>query len=331
MLRYSIVVPVYNEEEVIRECWQRLSKVMGKTGEEYEIIFINDGSRDRTLELAEEICREDSAVRVINFSRNFGHQIAVTAGMEYSKGQAVVIIDADLQDPPEVILSMIEKWKQGYDVVYGKRSERKGETFFKRLTAKFYYRILDSMTTVDIPVDTGDFRLIDRKVCDTMNSLTEKNRYVRGLVSWVGYKQTAVEYVREERFAGSTKYPLKKMLKLAGDGIMSFSYKPLKIAGIMGSLISFASFLYIIIIFFQKFFTNTTIPGWSSILAVMLFLNGVTLIMHSITGEYIGRIYEETKNRPLYIVRDTIGFEEKAGADRDDFTDRKGMEGRNQK
>jgi dolichol-phosphate mannosyltransferase len=230
--------------------------------------------------------------------------------MEYSKGQAVVIIDADLQDPPQVILSMIEKWKEGYDVVYGKRSKRKGESWFKKITAKLFYRFLNSMTSVDIPVDTGDFRLIDRKVCDTMNSLTEKNRYVRGLVSWVGYKQVEVEYVREERFAGETKYPLKKMIKLAADAIVSFSYKPLKLAGLIGVLLSLCSFVYLIIIILQKLFTDTTVAGWASILAVMLFFNGVTLVLQSINGAYIGRIYEETKNRPLFIVRDTIGIEE---------------------
>lgn len=310
MIKYSIIVPMYNEEEVIHESYKRLTKVMESTNESYEIIFINDGSRDKTLEIAEELCQKDKHLKVINFSRNFGHQIAVTAGMEYSSGQAVVIIDADLQDPPEVILQMIEKWKEGYDVVYGRRLKRKGETFFKKITAKLFYRFLDSMTSVTMPVDTGDFRLIDRKVCDTMNSLTEKNRYVRGLVSWVGYKQTAVEYVREERFAGETKYPLKKMLKLAADAIMSFSYKPLKIAGFVGALLSVFSFIYLIIIIWQRLFTNTTVTGWASILAVMLFFNGVTLILHSVTGEYIGRIYEETKNRPLYIVRDTIGFEQ---------------------
>lgn len=310
MIKYSIIVPMYNEEEVIHESYKRLTKVMESTNESYEIIFINDGSRDKTLEIAEELCQKDKHLKVINFSRNFGHQIAVTAGMEYSSGQAVVIIDADLQDPPEVILQMIAKWKEGYDVVYGRRLKRKGETFFKKITAKLFYRFLDSMTSVTMPVDTGDFRLIDRKVCDTMNSLTEKNRYVRGLVSWVGYKQTAVEYVREERFAGETKYPLKKMLKLAADAIMSFSYKPLKIAGFVGALLSVFSFIYLIIIIWQRLFTNTTVTGWASILAVMLFFNGVTLILHSVTGEYIGRIYEETKNRPLYIVRDTIGFEQ---------------------
>lgn len=310
MIKYSIVVPVYNEEEVIMETYRRLTEIMEQTKEEYEILFINDGSRDLTMEQIKSICEKDKRIKLINFSRNFGHQIAVTAGMEYSKGQAVVIIDADLQDPPEVILTMIKKWKEGYDVIYGKRLKRKGESWFKKITAKFFYRFLNSMTSVDIPVDTGDFRLIDRKVCDTMNSLTEKNRYVRGLVSWVGYKQIAVEYVREERFAGETKYPLKKMLKLAADAIFSFSYKPLKLAGLLGIILSFCSFLYLIIIIIQKLFTNTTVVGWASILAVILFFNGVSLVIQSINGSYIGRIYEETKNRPLFIVRDTIGLDD---------------------
>lgn len=309
MIKYSVIVPMYNEEEVIHESYKRLTEVMTKTKESYELIFINDGSRDRTLEIATDLCEKDNHMRLINFSRNFGHQIAVTAGMENSCGQAVIIIDADLQDPPEVMLEMIKKWKEGYDVVYGKRLKRKGETIFKKFTAKMFYRFLNAMTTVDMPVDTGDFRLIDRKVCDTMNSLSERNRYIRGLVSWVGYKQTSVEYVREERFAGETKYPLKKMIKLAGDAILSFSYKPLKMAGVLGVLLSFASFLYLIVIICQRIFTTSTVPGWTSILAVILFFNGVTLILHGVTGEYIGRIYEETKNRPLYIIRDKLGFD----------------------
>ena len=313
MIRYSVVIPAYNEELVIGECYQRLTEVMESTAKEYELIFINDGSRDTTPELLNKMAKRDSRVKVIHFSRNFGHQTAVSAGMDYAAGQAVIIIDADLQDPPEVILKMIEKWKQGYDVVYGKRLQRRGETWFKKITAKLFYRFLNYMTTVDIPIDTGDFRLIDRKVCEAMKGLTEKNRYVRGLVSWVGFKQTAVEYVREERFAGETKYPLKKMVKLAVDATMSFSYKPLRIAGFIGMGLSFASFVYLVVIIFQKLFTDTTVPGWASLIAVMLFFNGVSLILQSVTGEYVGRIYEETKNRPLYIISEKIGFEEQEG------------------
>ncbi len=311
MIKYSIVVPAYNEEEVLHETYRRLTEVMVQTKEAYEIIFINDGSRDRTCEIIEELCEKDKSIKLINFSRNFGHQIAVTAGMEYSSGQAVVIIDADLQDPPHIILEMIKKWKEGYDVVYGQRLKREGETFFKKLTAKCFYRFLNMMTSMKIPVDTGDFRLMDRKVCDVMNTIHEKNRYVRGLVSWVGFRQTAVEYKRDSRFAGETKYPLRKMLKLASDAILSFSYKPLRLAGIVGSLLSLCSFIYLIVVVAQKLIANTTQPGWASLFAVILFFNGVSLILNSITGEYIGRIYEETKNRPLYIVRETRNLGEK--------------------
>lgn len=310
MIRYSIVVPVYNEELVAKESYKRLKQVMDSTQEEYELIFVNDGSRDKTEEIISEICKQDKNVRLINFSRNFGHQTAITAGMDYSSGQAVVVIDADLQDPPEVILEMIAKWKEGYDVVYGQRLKRKGETFFKKVTAKMFYRLLAAMTSVDIPVDTGDFRLIDRKVCDVMSSLTEKNRYVRGLVSWVGFRQTAVTYVRDERFAGETKYPLKKMLKFAMDGITTFSYKPLKISTYIGFLVSALSFVYLIVVLCLRLFTDTTVTGWASTLAVSLMFNGVILMMLGIIGEYIGRIYDETKNRPLYIVREKKGFGE---------------------
>lgn len=308
VIKYSVVVPVYNEELCIEVTHRHLTKVMSSTEEDYEIIYVNDGSRDKSMELISEISEKDNRAKLINFSRNFGHQIAITAGMHYSAGQAVVVIDADLQDPPEVIIDMIKKWKEGYDVVYGKRISRKGETVFKKVTAKLFYRFLNSMTSVDIPVDTGDFRLIDRKVCDSMNGLSEKSRYVRGLVSWVGYKQIGVEYVREERFAGETKYPFKKMIKLASDAIFSFSYKPLKIAGVIGWGVSGLGFIYLLIIVWQKLFTDTTIEGWASTIAILLFFSGISLILHSIVGEYVGRIYEETKNRPLYIVRDTVGF-----------------------
>lgn len=315
MIRYSVIVPAFNEEAVIEETHRRLREIMDSLEEEYEIIFVNDGSRDKTEKIISGLCDRFDGTRLINFSRNFGHQLAVTAGMAYSSGQAVVIIDADLQDPPEVIVQMIEKWKEGYDVVYGQRLRRKGETVFKKFTAKCFYRLLNRMTDVSIPVDTGDFRLIDRKVCDVMNQFTERNRYVRGMVSWVGFRQASVEYVREERYAGTTKYPLKKMMKLAMDAILSFSYKPLKLAGFIGVLLSLVSFIYLIVIICQKLFTDTTVTGWASMLCVILFFNGVTLILNSINGQYIGRIYEETKNRPLYIVADKKGFKEQENDD----------------
>jgi glycosyltransferase involved in cell wall biosynthesis len=307
---YSVIVPMFNEEEVIEHTYDRLKQVMDMTDEPYELVFVNDGSKDRTVELISMIADFDPNVRLINFSRNFGHQIAITAGMDYAKGDAVVVIDADLQDPPEVILKMIDKWKEGYEVVYGKRLKRKGETMFKKVTAKLFYRTLRSLTNVEIPVDTGDFRLIDRKVCDVLRGLKEKNRFVRGLVSWIGFRQTMVEYEREERYAGVTKYPLKKMIAFAVDGITSFSYKPLKIATYVGFTLSLTSFVYLLVVLFQKLAMGGTVAGWASIVAVNLLFNGIILMLLGLIGEYIGRIYEESKNRPLYIIREVQGFPE---------------------
>lgn len=306
-VKYSVIVPMYNEEEVIEHTYERLKQVMDGTGEAYELIFVNDGSRDRTVELVSMICEFDRNIRLIDFSRNFGHQIAISAGMDYARGEAIVVIDADLQDPPEVILDMIAKWKDGYEVVYGKRLKRKGETLFKKMTAAMFYRLLRSMTSVDIPLDTGDFRLIDRKVCDVLRGLKEKNRFVRGLVSWIGFRQTSVEYVREERFAGETKYPLKKMIGFALDGITSFSYKPLKIATYVGFTLSIGSFLYLMIVVLQKLIAGFPVQGWASIVAVNLLFNGIILMLLGVIGEYIGRIYDESKGRPLYIVREVHG------------------------
>lgn len=308
---YSIIVPLYNEEEVIEELYKRLKKVMDSCEEGYEVIFVDDGSKDKTYEKVKVICNEDNGFKLVKFSRNFGHQAAITAGMNTSIGKAVIVIDADLQDPPEVILKMIEKWKEGYEVVYGKRVKRNGEGLFKKVSAKIFYRTLNSLTSVKIPVDTGDFRLIDRKVCDELNALPERNRYIRGLVSWLGFKQTAVEFVREGRYAGETKYPLRKMLKFAADAVTAFSYKPLKLASYFGTLISILSFAYLIVVIYQKLFTDLTVSGWASIIACTIFFNGIILIMLGIIGEYIGRIYEEAKGRPLYIVRETIGIKEK--------------------
>ncbi|MDR2938775.1 MAG: glycosyltransferase family 2 protein [Clostridiales bacterium] len=303
---FSIIVPVYNEEAVINESYARLTNVISSLNKPYELIFVNDGSKDKTAEIIGGIQKEDGNVTLVNFSRNFGHQAAITAGMDYARGDAMIIIDADLQDPPEVILDMIKLWGQGYDVVYGKRDKREGETFFKLLTAKIYYRLLSSLTDIEIPVDTGDFRLISRKVCDAMKNLPEKNRYVRGLVSWVGFKQVSLTYVREERFAGETKYPLRKMLKLAVDGVTSFSYKPLRLATMIGFSFSVFSFLYLLYVLYLKVFTTNTISGWASIIVILLFSQGIVLMILGLIGEYIGRIYEEAKNRPNYIVNEVI-------------------------
>jgi glycosyltransferase involved in cell wall biosynthesis len=303
-VRYSIIIPMYNEEAVIQETYRRLKKVMTATGEAYELLFVNDGSRDRCAEMIKEYGSWDETVKLLDFSRNFGHQIAITAGMDYAVGEAVIIIDADLQDPPELILQMIDKWKEGYEVVYAKRAKRNGETWFKKWSASLFYRVLRASTDIDIPVDTGDFRLMDRKVCQEMKRLPENNRFVRGLVSWVGFRQTAIEYERHERLAGETKYPLKRMLKLCLDGITSFSYKPLKLAGYAGGLLSGAGFLYLIYVLYLALFTAATNKGWPSLIGITLIFNGFVLVMLGIMGEYVGRIYDETKRRPLYIVRE---------------------------
>jgi dolichol-phosphate mannosyltransferase len=284
---------------------------MEMTGETYELLFINDGSRDNTAVIIQEYILIDESIKLINFSRNFGHQIAITAGMDYAAGEAIIIIDADLQDPPNLILSMIAKWKDGFDVVYAKRTKRKGESFFKKQTAHLFYRVLRASTDIAIPVDTGDFRLMDRKVCDEMKRLQEKNRFVRGLVSWVGFKQTYVEYERDERLAGETKYPLKKMLKLCIDGLTSFSYKPLKLAGYLGGLLTFSGFLYMLVVFYLNLFTNAAVAGWNVIAIMQLFFSGLILILIGVLGEYTGRIYDESKNRPLYIVQDCYGLKKK--------------------
>ncbi|MBU3144451.1 glycosyltransferase family 2 protein [Clostridium sp. CF012] len=307
---YSLVVPLYNEELVINESYCRLKSVMDRTFENYEIVFINDGSSDTTREKAEDICRNDDSIKLINFSRNFGHQAAITAGMNKALGSAIIVIDADLQDPPEAILDMIKKWRQGYDVVYGKRIKREGETFFKKFTAKSYYRLLKSTTTIDIPVDTGDFRLIDRKVCDALNSLPEKNRYIRGLVSWVGYKQTFVEFARQERFVGETKYSLKKMMKLAFDGITSFSYKPLVVAGYLGAFTGLIGTILLIGSILTSVFNHTSILNLGLVLGINFIMFGIMSCFFAIMGQYIARISDESKNRPLYIVESTISHNE---------------------
>ncbi len=305
---YSVIVPLYNEELVIDESYRRLKEVMDTTKETYEIVFVNDGSKDRTREKAEKICSNDENIKLINFSRNFGHQAAITAGMDLALGDASIVIDADLQDPPEVMLKMIEKWKEGYEVVYGKRVKREGESFFKKLTAKMYYRLLKSMTSVDVPVDTGDFRLIDRKVCDSLIALPERNRYVRGLVSWVGYRQTCVEFVRQERFAGETKYPLKKMLKLAFDGITALSYKPLVIAGYLGVLAFIVGVILIISDFVKDIFNKSSIINFTLVIGINMMMFGVVLGCIGIMGQYIGRIFDESKGRPIYIIDSTKNY-----------------------
>ena len=310
MKKISIVIPMYYEEQVAEECYKRVTGVLKNIKEyDYEILFVNDGSKDRTLEILEKIAKENDKVKIISFSRNFGHQAAVTAGLKYVTGDAVVIMDADLQDPPELIPDMLKHWEEGYEVIYGKRKTRDGESAFKLFTAKAFYTTLNKLSDVEIPKDTGDFRLVDRKVVDVINSLPEHNKFLRGLFSWVGFKQYAYEYERKERFAGKTKYPLKKMLKLAQDGILSFSTKPLKIVGGLGILsviISIAILLYSILSF--AFSWNNLTPGWTSLMCTITFLGGVILISLWMIGEYIARIYDETKQRPQYIIDKTINI-----------------------
>ena len=314
MKKISLVIPMYYEEEVANECYEKVSSVLKKLEDkyDYEIIFVNDGSQDKTLEILEEIAKKDEKAKIISFSRNFGHQAAVTAGLKEVTGDAIVIIDADLQDPPELIPEMLELWEQGNEVIYGKRKTRKGESAFKLLTAKMFYKTLNALSDVEIPKDTGDFRLVDRKVVDVINSLPEHNKFLRGLFSWVGFKQKPYEYERQERFAGKTKYPLKKMLKLAQDGIFSFSTKPLRIVGTMG-IISIAISIIILIyaILSYIFNWNNLTAGWTSLMVTMTFLSGMILISLWMIGEYIGRIYDETKRRPQYIIEKTINIDEK--------------------
>ncbi len=300
----SVVVPVFNESVVIEASYQRIKNVMNSLDPmSYEIIFIDDGSKDDSYQKMVQLADLDSNVRVIKFSRNFGHQIAITAGIDYAKGDAVILIDADLQDPPEVIKEFIEKWEEGYDVVYGVRERRDGEGKMKLITAALFYRILRKIIKIEVPVDTGDFRLMSRRVVDRFKEFKEKDRFVRGLVSWVGFKQTGVLYKRDRRLAGETKYPYSKMIKFAIDGITSFSSVPLRLATWLGYFTSFLAFLYLLSVFIQKVL-GFTVQGWATIMVGMLFLGGVQLICLGIIGEYIGRIFNETKQRPMYVIEE---------------------------
>jgi polyisoprenyl-phosphate glycosyltransferase len=305
----SIVVPMYFEEEVAQECYNRITAVMNSNHYNYELVFVNDGSTDRTLEILEQLAMNDNRTKVISFARNFGHQIAVTAGIDYAKGDAIVIIDADLQDPPEVIPELVNKWLEGFDVVYAKRKKRKGETWFKLLTAKYFYKFLNYMSDIDIPKDTGDFRLIDRKVAAVFRKMTEKNRFVRGMFSWIGFSQTYIEYERDERFAGETKYPFKKMIKFASDGIIAFSSKPLKLVMTLGSVSVLVSIIVLLYSILTRLFGHEVQPGWASIMVAITFFSGIQLVGLGIVGQYIARIYDESKNRPIYIVKDVYNIE----------------------
>jgi len=305
----SVVVPCFNEEDVLRETNGRLIAVLGGISPNFEIVYVDDGSTDSTPDLLREMQLQENRIRALRFSRNFGHQVAITAGLEHARGDAVVIIDADLQDPPEVIREFFQKWLDGHDVAYGVRVEREGETAFKRGTAKLFYRLISRLSDTAIPLDTGDFRLMDRSVVNALLAMPERDRFVRGMVSWLGFSQVAVPYRRAPRFAGDTKFSLFKMMRFATDGIVSFSILPLRMATWIGFAASGIALVEIAVALFDRIFTHGLVRGWTSTVIAIWFVGGVQLICLGIIGEYVGRIYGESKRRPLYVVRERMGFE----------------------
>jgi dolichol-phosphate mannosyltransferase len=302
----SLVLPIFNESEVIPELDRRLKEFLGAVGVSWEVVFIDDGSKDDSLEQLRAMAAGEPRYRVLALSRNFGHQLAITAGVDYARGKAVVVMDADLQDPPEVVAQMLEKWREGYDVVYGVRAVRKNETIFKRFTAAAFYRFMAAMVPVPIPVDAGDFRLMSRRVVLTLRALRETHRFVRGMVAWVGFQQTSVSYVREGRFAGQTHYPLRKMLKFAMDGITSFSIVPLRVATWLGAFSGIGGLMVAVWAVYVRVFNASAVPGWATLMIAVSLAASAQLLMTGIVGEYVGRIYDEVKRRPLYVLRDKI-------------------------
>lgn len=315
----SVIVPCYNEEEVIMHTHERLASVLETIAPAFEIIYVDDGSRDRTAQLLQRLHMLDHHVRVVRLSRNFGHQIAASAGLDYARGDAVVLIDADLQDPPEVIGQMVEKWREGYHVVYGQRETRQGETRFKLWTARLFYRLINRLSEVAIPLDTGDFRLIDRAVVNALRQMRERHRLLRGMTSWIGFRQCALPYERAERLAGTSKYPLRKMLALAADGIVSFSAVPLKLVTLVGLGFSALSVIGIIYAIAQRLLTQNWVPGWTLIFIVLLMIGGLQFVFLGVLGEYVGRIYSEAKGRPLFFVVEALGFNQPLPADDHDW------------
>ncbi|WP_181703265.1 glycosyltransferase family 2 protein [Chthonobacter albigriseus] len=313
--RYSIVIPIFNEEAVIPLLLHRLEALMRQLDGRTEVIFVDDGSRDSSSIVLAAKAAHDPRYHFVALSRNFGHQLAITAGLDLARGDAVIVMDADLQDPPEVILDLVAEWKKGGEIVYAQRIEREGETWFKRKTADLFYGILRRLTAVDIPRDVGDFRLVDRKVLDVFKQMRERDRFVRGMFGWVGFRQTAVPYVRSARAAGSTKYPLRKMLRLANDGLVGFSDIPLRMALWVGSIVSIAALAYGAYVIGLYFAGSELVTGWASTIVVVSFLLGVNLLMTGIVGLYVGRIHAEVKGRPLYIVARKVGFPAEAEAD----------------
>jgi glycosyltransferase involved in cell wall biosynthesis len=300
---YSIIAPIFNEIESLPELYRRVCTSMEQVGDAWELILVDDGCTDGSTEKIQELAKNDKRVRPIIFSRNFGHQIAVTAGWDHARGNAIIIIDADLQDPPEIIPELIAKWKEGFEVVFAVRSEREGESWFKKFSAAMFYRLIYRITDVKIPLDTGDFRLLDRKVVNVLKTMRERHRFPRGMAAWVGFKQIGVKYKRSERFAGQTKYPFKKMLKLALNAITGFSYFPLQIASYFGFISAGVSIIAIPLVILLRLTGSQAFAGQATTLIAVLFLGGVQLISLGILGEYIGRLYDEAKGRPLYIVR----------------------------
>lgn len=306
----SLVIPLLNEQEVIPELDRRLRSMLEQLGVTWEVIFVDDGSRDRTPAMLRALAEAEPRYRVLSLSRNFGHQIAMTAGLDHADGDAVVVMDADLQDPPDVVRGMLEKWREGFDVVYAVREKREGEGLFKRATAAIFYRVMRMMVGIDLPVDTGDFRLTSRRVVLALRALRETHRFVRGFVVWVGFKQTAIHFVRAGRFAGSTKYPLRKMLRFAIDGITSFSTVPLRFSSLLSALSGLAALGIALWAVWVRFFVNGVVPGWTSILLAISLASAAQFLMIGILGEYVGRIYEEVKRRPLYVVGDRQNLDE---------------------
>jgi dolichol-phosphate mannosyltransferase len=313
---YSIVIPVHNEQDCLRELYSRLDAILAELPGEAEVVFVDDGSTDLSLDLLNELVARDPRVRVIQLSRNFGHQIAITAGLDAATGRGIVIMDADLQDPPEVVPELVARWREGFDIVSAVREERQGETWFKRVTASLFYRVFERLADVNIAPNAGDFRLVDRKGLDAFKELRENNRYVRGMFGWIGFTHTEVRYVRSERFAGKTKYPLHKMLKFAIDAVVGFSNAPLRVALNLGFVVSLMAFLLGVAAIAAKAAGAFVVPGWASLLVVTSFLGGIQLIVLGVMGEYIARIHEEVKQRPLYIVRNRYGFPADFGAAR---------------
>ena len=302
----SVIAPIYNESDNLPELFRRVSETLDLTGEPWELILVDDGSTDQSQVLIEHLARRDDRIQPVIFARNFGHQIAVTAGLDYARGKAVIIIDSDLQDPPEVMLDLIEKWREGYEVVYAIRAEREGESWFKVFTASLFYRVIVRITDVNIPLDAGDFRLLDRKVVNVLNQMRERHRFLRGMSAWVGFRQVGVPYRRAARFAGETKYPFRKMFRLALNAVTGFSYFPLQVATYIGFFAAGVSILSIpIVIALRLWGTQAPLVGQATTLIAVLFLGGVQLISLGILGEYVGRLYDEAKGRPLYIVRES--------------------------